>query len=327
MKNWPIWILSLVAAIGLTIALAVVNRQTSTRGLEIDGPIPVVLKSTVQATEFWDVVWSGVLQASREFGVEVEKFGPPREKDIDVQVRIVAELIESRPPVIILAATDFHRFARLVERAVSLGIPVVTFDSGVNTDAPISFVATDNVEAGRKAGAELARLIGDPDSTRIAIVSHIQETATAIDREAGVREALAGYDIAGTWFCDVDQELAYRITRDLLERPEIGGIVALNETTSLGVAEAVVDAGAAGRIKVVGFDNALMEMQYLERGVIHATVVQHPYDMGYLAMKTAYDHLAGRKVPAVIDTGSLLVTAENMFDPGYQETLFPFDAD
>jgi ribose transport system substrate-binding protein len=259
--------------------------------------------------------------------MEVEKYGPPREKDIDVQVRIVAELIESRPPVIILAATDYNRFARLVERAVSVGIPVVTFDSGVNSDAPISFVATDNVEAGRKAGSELARLMGAPSSTRIAIVSHIQETATAIDREAGVRQALEGYDIAGTWFCDVDQDLAYRITRELLERPDIGGIVALNETTTLGVAEAVVDAGAAGRVYVVGFDNALMEMQYLERNVIQATVVQHPYDMGYLAMKTAYEHLAGRDVPRIIDTGSLLVTAENMFDPGYQETLFPFGED
>lgn len=332
MRNWVVGLLSVVAAGVLVLLLALSNQGAAPdRGVP-DEPIAVVLKSTVQVIDFWDVVWEGIQQASREFGLTVTRHGPPRERDIEEQLVILNEVIDRRPPAIILAAADYHRLAEPVERAADLGIPVITFDSGVSSDRTVSFVATDNVAAGRKAGAEMARLMAEEASARvggsgeIAIMSHLRETATAIEREEGVRQALADYPIAGTWYCDVDRDLAYRITMELIQRPEITGIVALNETATLGVVDAVVDADAADRVKVVGFDNALQEMVYLEMGALRATVVQHPFDMGYLAVRAAHDYLAGRPVPSRIDTGSLLINADNMFEPGYQETLFPFDA-
>lgn len=326
MKNWIVWLLSLVAAVALFLVLTILYRQTTPEGPQNMPAVPVVLKSTGQPMDFWDTVSQGMEQASREFGVPVLTTGPPHERDIDEQLAIVEDVIADQPPLIILAASDYYKLAAPVSRAVSMGIPVITLDSGVNSDAPISFVATDNVEAGMKAGTEMARLMKDRQSPVVAIVSHIRETATAIEREAGVREALAGTEIAGTWFCDVDQEKAYQITRDLLARPEIGGIVALNEVATLGVANAIRDAGAQDRVIVVGFDNALSELTFLEQGVIKATVIQRPFDMGYFAVKTAFEYMSGKPVDSRINTGSLLVTAENMFDPGIQEILFPFNS-
>jgi len=325
MRNWLVWLLSLGAAVILFLVLTLVYKQSTREGPPTLPTVPVVLKSTGQPMDFWDAVSQGMQQASREFGLPVVTTGPPHERDIDEQLSIVQQVIDGQPPLIILAASDFNRLADPVSRATSLGIPVITLDSGVNSDQPISFVATDNVEAGRKAGAEMVRLIVEHSPKVVAIVSHIRETATAIDREAGVREALSGLEIAGTWFCDVNREKAYAITRDLLDRPDIGGIVALNEVATLGVADAVRDAGAEDRLIVVGFDNAAMELTYLEQGIIKATVVQRPFEMGYFAVKTAYEYLTGETVSTRIYTGSLLVTAENMFDPGYQEVLFPFN--
>lgn len=325
MRNWLVWILSLVAAGALFLVLSFVYRQSTPDAPAELPPVPVVLKSVAQPMDFWDIVSRGMRQASREFGVPVEATGPPHERDIDEQLAIVEEVIARNPPLIILAASDFNRLADPVARATARGIPVITMDSGVNSDEPISFVATDNVEAGIKAGTEMARLISGRTPGVVAIVSHIRETATAIEREQGVREALEGVPIAGTWFCDVDQEKAYQITMDLLQRPEIGGIVSLNEVATLGVAGAVQDAGAADRVLIVGFDNAVQELSYLQQGVIQALVVQRPFDMGYFAVKTAYEHLVGEQVSPRINTGSLLVTADNMFDPGYQEILFPFN--
>lgn len=325
MRNWLIWLLSLAAAGALFLVLTFVYRQSTPESPDPTPTVPVVLKSVAQPMDFWDVVSRGIRQASREFGVPVVTTGPPHERDIEQQLAILDEVIESSPPLIILAASDFNRLAEPVRRAGELGIPVITMDSGVNSDEPISFVATDNVEAGVKAGEEMARLLEDHSPNTVAIVSHIRETATAIEREEGVRRALSEVDIAGTWFCDVDQEKAYRITVDLLRDPEIGGIVALNEVATLGVAEAVKDAGAQDRVLVVGFDNAALELTYLQQGIIRALVVQRPFDMGYLAVKTAYEYLSGEQVDSRINTGSLLVTADNMFEAGYQEILFPFN--
>jgi ribose transport system substrate-binding protein len=326
MRNWYVWLLSLGAAVALFVILTSLFRTGGPDGNEVLPTVPVVLKATGgQALDFWDVVSQGMRQASREFGLPFEASGPPHESNIDQQLVIVDEVIASNPPLIIIVASDFNRLVEPVSRAVAMGIPVITLDSGVNSDDPISFVATDNVEAGRKAGAEMARLMEQHTPGVIAIVSHIRETATAIEREAGVREALAGFEIAGTWFCDVDQEKAYQITRELLERPEIGGIVALNEVSTLGVAGAVRDGAAKDRVLVVGFDNAPEELTLLQQDVIKATVIQRPFDMGYFAVKTAYEYLSGVPVSRRINTGSLLVTANNMFDPGYQEILFPFN--
>jgi ribose transport system substrate-binding protein len=324
MRNWIVWILSLAAALVLFGVLTLVYRQTTPEPQATLPSIPVVLKSIGQPMDFWDIVTQGMNQASREFGLPVEAIGPPHERDIDIQLEIIEDVIARRPPLIILAASDYNRLTEPVSRATSLGIPVIMLDSGVNSSEPVSFVATDNTEAGKKAGAEMKRLMQESPSGVVAIVSHIRETATAIEREDGVRAALQGLSVAGTWYCDVDQDKAYAITMELLERPEIGGIVALNEVATLGVADAIRDAGVQERVMVVGFDNATEELAYLQQGIIRALVVQRPFDMGYFAVKTAHEYLTGGAVDARINTGSLLVTAENMFEPGYQEILFPF---
>ena len=75
----------------------------------------------------------------------------------------------------------------------------------------------------------------------------------------------------------------------------------------------------------MGFDNAALELTYLQQGIIKALVVQRPFDMGYFAVKAAHEYLSGERVDARINTGSLLVTADNMFAGGYQEILFPFN--
>ncbi|MCF6335988.1 MAG: substrate-binding domain-containing protein [Spirochaetales bacterium] len=225
--------------------------------------------------------------------------------------------------MIILAANDFKRLVASVERADSMGIPVITIDSGIESDIPVSFIATDNIDAGNKAGREMKRLIALNENKIIAIVSHIKETSSAINREAGVREALSSEDIIGTWFCDVETEKAYAITLELLKNREIGGIVALNEVATLGVAKAIDEQQASDRVFVVGFDNAVRELAYLEEGVIKATVVQRPYNMGYLSIKTAVEYLKGEKVETFLDTDSILITKDNMFKREYQELLFP----
>jgi len=235
----------------------------------------------------------------------------------------MSSVIDEDPPLIILAATDYIRLVDSVKRANSLGIPVITIDSGIDSDLPVSLIATDNVDAGKKAGKEMKRLIVLNTKKSIAIVSHIKETSSAIDRETGVREALVGEDIIGTWFCDVEQEKAYQITLELLADDDIGGIVALNEVAALGVARAIDEKKASDRVFVVGFDNAVRELSYLEEGVIKATVVQRPYNMGYLSIKTAVEYLKGHKVDPFIDTKSILITKDNMFKREYQELLFP----
>lgn len=325
MKNWYLLLISLMAALALFLILSVFYGQNTQKNLDLDGPVRIIMKSMEgDPMDFWDVVNRGIEEAAREFDVQVVVTGPRYEKEINTQIDILNRAIELSPPLIILAASDFKRLVEPVKRAQNLEIPVITMDSGIDSDIPVSFIATDNVEAGKKAGAEMKRLLADSTRKQIAIVSHIRETATAIDREAGVRTALEGADIIGTWFCDVEEEKAYRITLELLKNDNLGGIVGLNEMSTLGVARAIRETDSKDKVIVVGFDNAIQELSYLESGIMKATVVQRPYNMGYLAVKAAVQYLSGDKPDTFIDTGSILITRENMFQREYQELLFPF---
>jgi len=325
MKNWFLLLSSIMAALMLFVLLSFFYEQNKSEDLNLDVPIQIVLKSLDgQPMDFWHVVDRGIQDAAREFGLPVVIKGPRFEKEIDRQINIMNRIVEETPPLIILAASDYVRLVDSVEAAYDKNIPIITLDSAVDSNIPVSFIATDNIDAGQKAGSEMKRLIQTHSRKDIAIVSHLRETATAIDREQGARQALKGEKIIGTWFCDVQQDIAYGITLELIENKSLGGIIALNEEAALGVARAIDETGLQNEVLVVGFDNAVRELSYLEQGVIKATVVQRPYNMGYLAVKTAAEYLRGQAITPFLDTGSILITRENMFQREYQELLFPF---
>lgn len=325
MKYWSLLFFSFLAALVLFVSLSFFYSQNTPTNVELEQPIQIVFKEVPEnPMDFWVVVHEGIQEAAREFGIEVEISGPDHEKQIDRQIEVLSSVIEKGPPLIILAASDYVRLNGLLQRADEKGIPVITIDSGVSSELPVSFVATDNIAAGKKAGEELGRLLKDNPRKSIAIVSHMRETATGIEREEGVRQALQQHNIIGAWYCDVEKEKAYNITMDLLKNPDLGGIVALNEEVTLGVAEAVKEKNMQEKVLIVGFDNASREMAFLEEGILKATVVQRPYNMGYLSVKTAVQYLSGKQVSDFYDTGSILITRENMFKREYQEILFPF---
>jgi len=325
MKKWYLILLSLFTAVVLFLVITFSSQRNTVTHFSMKEPIQIVLKSNEgQSMDFWNVVKSGIEEAGKEFDVKVELSGPRFEREIDKQIEIMNTVLDKHPPLIILAASDYKRLVPSIKKAHKLGIPVVTLDSGVDSSLPVSFIATDNIAAGIKAGKEMLQLLAGRKRTAIAIVSHIKETATVIDREKGVRKALQNKNIIGTWFCDVEQDKAYHITLQLIKNPSLGGIIALNEVATLGVAQAIEEKGFQNKIIVVGFDNAIKELSLLEAGVIKATVVQQPYNMGYLAVKMAVEYLKGQKVAKFIDTGSILITKKNMFKREYQEILFPF---
>ncbi len=287
--------------------------------------IVVVLKTIGPDMEFWQVVRAGIQVAAAEFGVEPVIVGPRWERDIERQMEILAEVIEDAPDAILLAASDFNRLAPLAEEAASRGITVVTLDSALNSTVPVSFVATDNVRAGRKAGEEIRSLV--PATQDIALISHIPGVATAIEREEGVLQALQAWGpgrVIGTFYAENDPDIAFQIMADLLERyPNLGGIVALNENSTVGAGRAIRDIAGDRVIRIVGFDNSQEEIQFLERGIVNALVVQKPFNMGYLGIKTTVHALRGVPVAPIIHTDSVLVRRDEIFTEENQRLLFP----
>ncbi|MBI1318523.1 MAG: substrate-binding domain-containing protein [Candidatus Hydrogenedens sp.] len=294
-------------------------------GAEKSGKPVIAVVPKGLAQQFWLTVKQGADTAGAELGADIVWQGPAKETEIAKQIGILEDMINRGVDAIVMAACDENALVPTIQKAVDKGIPVITIDSGVKSELPLSFVATDNV-AGAKAGAEeLARLVGG--AGQVAQIPIVPGAATSEMRQSGFEEGIAAHpDIAivGTQFCNSDVAKAMDVTRDMLTaNPELKGVFAACEAAAIGAAQALKTAGRAGVVKLVGFDAAEEQVALLKDGTIHALIVQNPFQMGFQGVQAALDTLAGKPVEKRIDTGVVVVTLDNLDTPEVQKLLNP----
>jgi len=278
---------------------------------------------------FWLTVKAGAEKAAKDFDVEIIWKGPSMETDIATQISIIEDYINKKVDAIVLAACDAKGLVPVVEKAHTAGIPVVTIDSGVESDLPYSFVATDNIAAAEKAADALSELVGGKGE--VACIPFVPGAATSIMREEGFKEGLKkhpGLKLVAVQYSQSDVATGMAVTENILTaHPNLAGIFAANEAGAIGCAQALVSRGVAGKVKLVAFDAAENEIEALKKNTIQALIVQNPFKMGYDGVKTAVAVLQGKEVPKRIDTGVGVVTTDNFDEPEIQKLLYPLGKD
>jgi ribose transport system substrate-binding protein len=285
--------------------------------------VAVIPKGLVH--QFWLTVRAGAESAGRDFNADIMWRGPDAETDVSKQIDIVDDMITRGVDAIVLAACDTNALIDPVKRAVAAKIPVVTIDSGVESDLPISFVATDNKKGAQLAADKLAELLGGKGE--VGLIPFVPGAATSQLREQGFQEGMAKHPeitVLPPQYSMSDVSKGMSVTQDLMTaHPNMIGIFAANESGAMGAVQAIEAANKAGQIKLVAFDAAQEELDALKRGTIQALVVQNPFQMGYQGVKAAIDHIKGKDVPKQIDTGVTVITAENINSPEVQQLLNP----
>ncbi len=294
--------------------------------------IAVVPKGTTH--EFWKSIHAGALAAAQELkvaGVNVNVIwkGPLREDDREQQVQVVENFVARRVSGIVLAPLDARALVAPVETAVRAGIPVVVIDSGLSSPAPTSTVSTDNYKGGVLGARRLGELLNGKG--RVILLRVLAGSNSTEQREAGFLETLKNEFpeirvLSSDQHAGATRDTAYRVSQNLLNRfgREVDGIFAPNESSATGMLLALRDAGlAGGRVKFVGFDTGTQTMAGLRSGDLQGLVVQNPFRMGYLGVKTMATVLQGGKVEREIDTGCVLVTAENLAESAIADLINP----
>ena len=258
-------------------ALSLLACMTSSV-LAKDMNLPVVSKGFQH--EFWQTVKMGTEAAAKELGDKTSYVGPADETQIAEQIQLVENAMAQKPNGLLLAALDANALAPLVETANSRGIKVVTFDSGVNSDIPVSFVATNNRKAGAEAADALAAEVGSKG--KVGIIAHVAGTSSAIERSEGfiarMKEKYPDIQVLPVQYSDGDPQKAMDKTIDMIQaNPDIAGIYGTNEGSTLGVANAIDSQNLKGKVKVIGFDSTEAIIAFLKSGVIQGFVVQDAY--------------------------------------------------
>lgn len=299
------------------------TEEIAAENMENEIYIPVISKGFQH--QFWQAVRLGAEEAAEDCGVEITFEGPESESQVDRQLEMLRAALDRNPDAIAFAALDSQAAIPLLERAQEDGIPVVGFDSGVDSDIPVTTAATDNIAAAAAAADKMAELIGGEG--QVAVIAHDQTSRTGIDRVDGfvnrIEEEYPDIEIVDVQYGGGDHLRSTDLARSIiLAHPDLDGFFGANEGSAIGVLNAVVELDVAGELVVIGYDSGQLQIDAIREGIMNGAITQNPVGIGYKAVEAAVMALRGEELPEEIDTGFYYYNAENMDDEEIAAVLY-----
>ena len=275
---------------------------------------------------FWLTVQAGAVAAGREFGLEILWNGPPTETEYSRQIQIVDSMITRHVDGIVVAPAERKALVTSIDRGMAAGIPITIFDSGLDSENYMSYVATNNYEAGQLGARALAEMLGGKG--KAAVVLHAPGSQSTMERERGFEDVMAkefpGIQIVARQYGMADKAKAMAATENMVTaHPDLNGMFASTEPSSTGAVLALKARGLAGKIKFVAFDSTDVMVEDLRAGNYHAMVVQDPFRIGYEAVKTIAEKLKGVSPPKRMDLQARVIRREDLEKPDVKLLLAP----
>src|SRR5258708_23875767 len=258
---------------------------------------------------FWQSVHAGAVKAGREAGVEILWDGPANESDYTSQLQIVEAMINKHVDAIALAPSDRQAMVRVVERASNEKVPMIIFDSGVDTERFVSQIATDNYKAGQMAGDRMGKILAGKGS--VVIVAVKPGAASTEAREKGfedtIHQQFPGIQILDKRYGQAVGATSLTLAENMLTaHPDLDGIFSSNESSTISAAQALQDRRA--KAKLAGFDSSPKLLDDLKSGLLDSLVIQDPFTMGYQSVMTSVKHLQCDPLTKIVNLVPRLVT-------------------
>jgi ribose transport system substrate-binding protein len=285
--------------------------------------IPIVSKGFQH--QFWQAVRQGAEAQAAKLNVTVNFQGPENESQVDKQMEMLQAELDKNPAAVCFAALDSQAAVPLLQQFKDKNIPVIGFDSGVDSDIPVTTAATDNIKAAGTAADKLGELIGG--SGKVGVIVHDQTSRTGIDRRDGfINEMKAKFpdvEIIGPQYGGGDQLKSTDLAKAMIQgNPDIKGFFGANEGSAIGVINAVNELNKAGQIVVVGYDSGKAQIDAINSGLMAGAITQNPVGIGEQCVDAAVKAINGETLPKNIDTGFYWYDKTNISDPEIQAVLY-----
>lgn len=314
-------------ALGAAIALSILCGCSSKTPTPTQHSVALVAKST--QTEFWLSVFAGAEAAATEYNLKLSIIGPETEEDYETQNQMVADAVEAGAEALVFSAIDYENNAAAIDAAAQAGLKIVAIDSNVDSSAVSTYIGTDNYAAGQMAAQAALDRISGP--LKVGIINYDISSANGQERERGAVDTFTQNgraEIISVINTLAEAGHAQTDTTALLKKyPQINVLLAFNEPTSVGAANAVDALGLSTKVFLVGFDSNVATVDGLQEGSVDALIVQNPYAMGYLGVESAYHLLSGgtSDLEPIVDTSTQIVDRRNLFSIDSQKALFAFE--
>ena len=274
--------------------------------------------------QFWQAVKKGAESEAAKEGATITFDGPATEADIEAQITMLTNALAKKPAAIGFAALDSKAAAPLLAQAKAAGIPVIAFDSGVDSDIPVTTASTDNKAAASEAAKHMSDLLGGKG--KVALIIHDQTSKSGIDRRDGfvdwMKKNAPGITLLDPQYGGGDQAKSADITKSIIQaNPDIAGIYGSNEGSAIGVVKGVEESGKKG-IKIVGFDSGKAQIDAINNGTMAGAITQNPVGIGEQVVAAAMKAIKKQSQAKVIDTGYYWYDKTNITDSKITAVLY-----
>lgn len=301
-------------------ALLAAATMFAAPGIAGETYFPIIAKGF--SHQFWQAVKAGAEQAAKEDGVTITFEGPNTEAEIDKQTDILNAAIAKKPQGLGFAALDSKAQVPYLQKAADAGIPIVAFDSGVDSDLPLTTCTTDNMNAAGAAADKMAEAIGGEGD--IALEIHDQTSATGIGRRDGfvnrIKEKYPKINIVDIKYANDALKAADDIKATLQAYPNLKGIFASNEGAAIGLAVAKKESGS--KIVAIGYDSGKTQKDAIMDGTLLGSITQNPVGIGQCVVNSLAKAIKGETLPKIIDTGYYWYDKSNMGDAKIAAVLY-----
>ena len=290
------------------------SSADSTTTSDSDKPYIAIVSKGFQH-QFWQAVKEGAEKAAEEFDVEITFEGPESETQVDKQIEMLQAALDKKPDAIGFAALDSQAAVSLLEKTKEQNIPVIAFDSGVDSDIPLATASTDNIAAAALAADKMAELIGGEG--KVALVVHDQTSVTGVQRRDGfanqIKDKYPNIEIVDIQYGGGDHLKSTDLAKAIMQaHPDLKGIFGSNEGSAIGVVNAVQEMNKAGELVVIGYDSGKQLIDAIKNGVAAGAITQNPVGIGYETVKAAIAAMNGETVEKNIDTGFYWYDKDNI---------------
>ena len=274
--------------------------------------------------QFWQAVKDGAEQAAEEFNITVTFEGAQEEGNVEQQIQLLQTTLDKKPAALGFAAIDSQAAGPLMQQAKDQGTPVIAFDSGVDSDVPVTTASTDNLAASAEAAKHMAELIGHEG--KIAMVVHDQTSVTGVQRRDGFKDYMAKnepkIEIVDIQYSGDPLKATDLAKAIIAANPDLKGLYGSNEGAAIGVVHAVQELGITGKLTIIGFDSGKDQIDAIKSGLMAGAITQNPVGIGYETVKAAAAIIKGESVPKNIDTGYYWYDKTNIDDPKIAAVLY-----
>ena len=262
---------------------------------------------------YYEPCYEGFEAAGKKLGIKTE-YVAPQNFQLPLQVKVIENLIVRKVDGIAISAVDNEGLVNVIQQAVDAGIKIVCFDADAPASARLCYIGTINKTAGEVGAEQMVKYIGKKGD--IAVLQGGLGASNLNARFDGFKSKLAEIAPDVKIVTREDNEGKFELATNQTEAilgayPGLKGIFSVSAEGAPGAAIAIEDAGKEGVITIGGFDDLPDTIEAIKSGTIQFCLAQMTYKMGWLSVTELLRACEGKKIPAEIDTGMMVITKDN----------------